>query len=242
MIKITISEKRNPLVQRVSISENTTISTWGAIKVNKSDFFPSSFQIKTDSLVIYIDPIEVTTTAKADYILITHSHPDHLSLPDIRKLAKPDTKIICSKSVLKRMKGIGNEVHVMNASDSLKLNGIDILATPAYNTKPVFLWIKAHPKSKGNIGFILTTDSGIKIYHSGDTDYIAEMDRIANVDVALVAIGGDKLTMNEAEAAAIVNHIRPKQVIPMHYELRGGENIAKFRSLVDEAIMVTALE
>ncbi|HEX3007617.1 MAG TPA: hypothetical protein VHO90_08385 [Bacteroidales bacterium] len=35
-------------------------------------------------MIVYIDPIEVTAIEKADYIFITHSHPDHLSINDIK--------------------------------------------------------------------------------------------------------------------------------------------------------------
>ena len=242
MVKITVSEKRNLKPMEIKIGENTTLKTWGTIKVNKSHFFPSSFQIKSGEKNIYIDPVEIDPSEKADYILITHSHPDHFSLTDIKKILKPDTKIICSKSVSKKLKGFNISIHILGTGDTLKLEGLNLTSTAAYNTKSVFLWIKAHPKSKENIGFILTLDNGLRIYHAGDTDCIPEMHEITNIQLALIPIGGDNLTLNEEEAAMIVNQIKPEIAVPMHYEIKNRENLLKFRSLVDVAIQVIELE
>jgi L-ascorbate metabolism protein UlaG (beta-lactamase superfamily) len=242
MVKITVSEKRSLKSKEIEIGDNTTLKTWGTIKVNKSHFFPSSFQIKSGEKVIYIDPIEIDPSEKADYILITHSHPDHFSLTDIKKILKSDTKIICSKSVFKKLKGFNNSIHILGTGDTIKLEGLNLTATAAYNTKSVLLWIKAHPKSKGNIGFILSLDNGLRIYYAGDTDYISEMLDIKNIQLALIPIGGDNLTLNEVEAAMIVNQIKPKIAVPMHYEIKNRENLKKFRSLVDRAIQVIEFE
>ncbi len=239
MIKISVSEKRIPVVKQVSIAENTTISTWGAIKVNKSHFFPSSFQLKTDRLVVYIDPVEVGENAdKADYILITHGHPDHLSEKDIFQLKKPSTKIICSNGAAKKLKKAGTELIIVKPNDTLSFNNFQIEAVPAYNTKNVFLWIKAHPKSNENVGFILTVNDSLKVYHTGDTDYIPEMDKITDIDIALIAIGGDNLTMNEEEAAQIINKIKPRKVFPMHYEIKDIQKLERLRALIDRSIEV----
>lgn len=241
MVKVTTSEKRNPTLQQVTIGENITLTTWGAIKVNKSHFFPSSFQIKIDDKVIYIDPVGVDNTENADYILITHAHPDHLSIKNIKNLLKDNTKIICSKGVLKKLKNITHKIQVVVPTDQLYFDDFNIEATSAYNTKSVFLWIKAHPKSKENVGYVLSLKNGMKIYHAGDTDFIPEMKELSDIDIALVPIGGDKLTMNEEEAAEIVNEIRPKIAIPMHYEIQNHEELNRFESLVNEKTKVIKL-
>lgn len=242
MVKVTVSEKRKPIVQQVNVSENTFLTTWGSIKVNKSHFFPSSFLLKTGNKFIYIDPVEIDGTEKADYILLTHSHPDHFSIKDIKKILKPTTKIICSKGVFNKLKDIENKIIVVTPNDLLELEGFTLETVAAYNTKSVFLWIKAHPKPKENVGFILTLDNGIRIYHAGDTDYIPELENISNIHLALVPIGGDNLTMNEAEAAMIVNKIKPKKVVPMHYEIKDREDLEKFKLLVDKTIQIIELE
>ena len=242
MVKVKISEKRNPVPQQVALGENMTLTTWGTIKVNKAHFFPSSFQLKIGGKVIYIDPVEVGKTDKADYILITHAHPDHFSIKDIKKLLKAETKIVCSKGASKKLTDIENQIKIVKPKEQLRFEEFSIETTLAYNTKSVFLWIKAHPKSKENVGYVLTLKDGLRIYHAGDTDYIPEMKELSAIDVALVPIGGDNLTMNEEEAAKIINEIRPKIAIPMHYEIKRHEELDRFEALVDEKIKVIKLE
>ncbi len=242
MVKISVSEKRNPIPQQVDIGENITLKTWGTIKVNKSHFFPSSFQIKSNNDIIYIDPVEVDPLDKADYILITHSHPDHFSLTDITKLLKPETVIICPKGVSKKLKGITNDIRIVSPLEELRFEAFDINTIAAYNTRSVFLWIKAHPKSKGNVGYILTMNNNLRIYHAGDTDYIPEMKELKDIKVALVPIGGDNLTMNEEEAAKIINEVGPDMVVPMHYEVKNRDELKRFKSLVDKEIKVIEME
>ena len=242
MVKISVSEKRNSTSQQINMGENITLTTWGTIKVNKSHFFPSSFQIKTGDKVIYIDPVEVNSSEKADYIFLTHSHPDHFSIKDIQKVIKPETTIICSKGVSKKLKDFNNAVHIMRPEDTIDLDGMSCEATAAYNTKSVFLWIKAHPKSKENVGFVLTMEKGVRIYHAGDTDYIPEMKQLKNIQIALIPIGGDNLTMNEDEAARMINEIKPEKVILVHYEIKNREELNRFKNLVDQKIKVEELE
>ncbi len=242
MVKVSVSDKRNPVPQTIEFNENLKITSWGAIKVNKSDFFPSSFQIESGGKTIYIDPIETDTSGKADYIFITHAHPDHYSLKTIERIVKSETIFICSKEVSKKLSKKRYNIRLVVPGDRIEMGGINGEAVPAYNTKSVFLWIKAHPKSKQNVGYILTLADGIRIYHAGDTDYIPEMEKIKDVDIAMVPIGGDKLTMNIDEASKIVNKVRPKLVIPMHYELKNKADLTKFKSLVDKGITVTILE
>ncbi len=241
MVKIAISEKRNPTPQNYSFG-GAVITTWGAIRVNKSDFFPSSFQIIKEETVIYIDPVGIDSPKKADYILLTHSHPDHFSAKDIGKLVKPETVIVCPEGMLKKLTRYKHQLHVVKPKDRLKFEHILLEATPAYNTKSVFLWIKAHPRSKGNVGFVVTLDNDLRLYHTGDTDYIPEMQDLRDIDVAMVPVGGDNLTMNIAEAAKMVNEIGPKLVLPMHYEIGKKGNLSLFENLVKEGIEVVALD
>ncbi len=242
MVKVSVSDKRNPVPQTIQFNENLKITTWGAIKVNKSDFFPSSFQIVSEGKTIYIDPVETSTSEKADYIFITHAHPDHYSVKTIERIVKPETIFICSKEVSKKLSRKGYTIRTVVPDSSIEADGINSEAVHAYNTKNVFLWIKAHPKSKQNVGYILTLGDDIRIYHAGDTDYIPEMEKIKDIDIVMVPIGGDNLTMNIDEASKMVNKIKPKQVIPMHYELKNKADLTKFKSLVDQDITVTIFE
>lgn len=84
----------------------------------------------------------------------------------------------------------------------------------AYNLKrgrtPGTLW---HPKGIG-VSFILTIE-GKMIYHTGDTEFIPEMQQFGPVDLALLSIGGS-FTMSVDEAVQAAKAINPKIVIPIH--------------------------
>jgi L-ascorbate metabolism protein UlaG (beta-lactamase superfamily) len=98
-------------------------------------------------------------------------------------------------------------------------------AVPAYNLEPLFLWLVAHPKSDQNVGYVLEV-AGKRIYHSGDTAHVPELDALRDLDLALVAVGGQPPdSMDAAAAAALVHAIKPKLAVPMHYPL--GKGIAE---------------
>ncbi|WP_340066823.1 MBL fold metallo-hydrolase [Ascidiimonas aurantiaca] len=236
MVKVTVSEKRNPVPQKLKVNEQMEVTTWGAIKVNKSHFFPSSFQIISGEEIIYIDPVETGNSEKADYIFITHAHPDHFSLKTLKEISKPETVFIVSKGVSRKLSKLKNTVKEVEPGDVIDIGDIQCLSVAAYNTKSVFLWIKAHPKSKKNVGYILTFKNNTRIYHAGDTDYIPEMSDLKDITIAMIPIGGDNLTMNMEEAAKMVNKIKPDIVIPMHYELKNENYASRFQSMIEKGI------
>jgi len=88
--------------------------------------------------------------------------------------------------------------------------GLTVEAVPAYNTNKAF-----HPRSNGWLGYVVTLSTGVRVYHSGDSDAIPEM-RALKVDVALMPCGGT-YTMTAAEMAAAANGFKPKVLIPMHW-------------------------
>ncbi len=157
----------------------------------------ASFKLKAGDKTIYIDPWKVKK-GEADLILITHSHFDHLSPDDVRRIQKKDTVIIATKDSASKLKG-----------DNVDIDDMQIQAVPAYNIGKNY-----HPKTNGWVGFVITL-GGKKIYHAGDTDAIPEMKRVS-VDTALLPIGGT-YTMTADEAAQIANEFGPKLVVPMHW-------------------------
>ena len=236
-INIAASGQRMDNPQHLNFENDIAITTWGAITINKVEFFPSSFQVKFADKNLYIDPVEIATNEKADYIFITHSHPDHLSLSDIRRILKRETKLVCPKSVGKKVKELDCQIMTVKPGEHMDLIDMQCDAVPAYNTKPVFLWLKAHPKSKEYIGYILTMGD-VRLYHAGDTDNLPELSRIRDIDIAFIPIGGDNLTMNIDEAAQLANAIKPKTVIPMHFEPRKSKDLQQFRNLLSDSIEV----
>lgn len=169
----------------------------------------ASFKI-TGEKIIYIDPWKLQKNSeKADIILITHPHFDHLSKEDVNIIKKDGTVIVTAAECAKELAGIVKELKVIKPGESIKVENIGIKGVHAYNINKKF-----HEKSKGWLGFIIEIN-GEKLYHSGDTDNIPEMEKI-EADIALLPIGGT-YTMTPKEAAEAAEKMKTKVVIPMHY-------------------------
>jgi L-ascorbate metabolism protein UlaG (beta-lactamase superfamily) len=156
--------------------------------------------------IIYIDPWKIKNGQKADLILISHTHHDHLSPADIKKIQKEETVIIASSDAASQLSG---DVRVLKPGQEVTVHGITVQAIPAYNIGKAY-----HPKASQWIGFLLTVE-GKTIYYGGDTDLIPEMQRI-RADIVILPVGGI-YTMTAKEAAEAVNLIRPEIAIPIHY-------------------------
>lgn len=152
---------------------------------------------------IYFDPWNLSgVLPPADIILVTHEHHDHYSEADIRMISKPGMKVVAPmKTAL--------VTDIVKPGEKVLINGIEIMAVPAYNIGKVF-----HPKNSSSAGFIITMD-GKKIYHAGDTDRIPEMMDI-KTDIAFMPSGGT-YTMTPKEAALAAHDVGAKVAIPIHW-------------------------
>ena len=172
----------------------------------------SSIKINKEK-IIYIDPFHIKENYKdADIILITHSHYDHFSKEDIEKVKRADTKIYVTEDYVENARQLGffeNEIIGVKPYQTYHEGDIEINTVPAYNVNKQF-----HPKENNWVGYILKID-GISYYIAGDTD-ITEENKKIKCDVAFVPVGGT-YTMTAKEAAELVNNIKPKVAIPIHY-------------------------
>ena len=170
-----------------------------------------SFRIDGEGLVIYLDPYKLKEGPKADLILITHDHQDHASPADVARIQKPDTVIVTIAKAAEKLTG---EIKTVKPGDELKVKGVKIKAVPAYNVNKFRSpGVPFHPKEAGNVGYVITV-KGVRIYHTGDSDFIPEMKGLAP-DVALLPVSGTYvMTAEEALEAAAAIH--PKVAIPMH--------------------------
>ena len=197
----------------------------------------ASTLIEAAGKVIYLDPakpVKFEGMPKADLILITDIHGDHMDPDAIQQISKNDTEIISSAAVAQTVttaKPIGN-------GESKTWGAWTIEAIPAYNLKrgpaPGKLF---HDKGRGN-GYVLTY-GGKRFYFSGDTEGVPEMRALKNIDVAFVCMNLP-YTMPPEEAADAVKAFHPKIVIPYHY--RGSDLIVFQKALQGTGIEVRLLD
>ncbi|MFX0059601.1 MAG: MBL fold metallo-hydrolase [Candidatus Hodarchaeota archaeon] len=195
------------------------------------------FKIKMFSgRIIYLDPYQLKKEEeKADIIVSSHTHGDHFSESDIKKIWREDTILIGPESISDSLKKFHGEP--IKIGHSFDYKDLSIQLVPAYTFKKV-----THPKGNGWAGTIIES-AGKSVYHAGDTERIPEMKELAkrNITVALLPCGGT-YTMDFEEATDAALDIKPEIVIPMH---NWGKSLKKFEELMakkDPTIKVEILE
>lgn len=176
-----------------------------------------SLSINIDDKWIYVDPVtdkvppvtDYTTMPKADYILITHEHGDHLDAKAIEQLTKEGTTLIVNP---RSSEILGGKGEVMRNGDNKEISTWKVDAVPAYNTSADKQ--KFYPKGRDN-GYVLTIE-GLRIYIAGDTEPIPEMQNIKDIDVAFLPCNLP-FTMTPEQLAEAAKTIRPKVLFPYHY-------------------------
>lgn len=177
-----------------------------------------SVRMKIGDKWLYVDPVsngvapatDFTAMPKADYILVTHEHFDHLDSLAIRQLTKDETTLIVNPKSHEFLGGIGEAMkngEKKNLSKIIKLN-----AVPAYNTTKEKL--QFHPKGRDN-GYVLTIE-GFCIYVAGDTEETPDMKKMGNVDVAFLPCNLP-YTMSVEQMVNAAKTIKPKVLFPYHY-------------------------
>jgi L-ascorbate metabolism protein UlaG (beta-lactamase superfamily) len=170
-----------------------------------------SFNNKT----FYVDPFSklanYATLPKADVIVITHEHRDHLDIAAIEKIRTEKTKVVLTETGARQLPG-GT---VMKNGDVQIVEGVTIEAVPAYNivhkrdTGEPF-----HPKGAGN-GYVMTFGDK-QVYVAGDTENIPEMAGLKNIDIAFLPMNLP-YTMTPEMTAAAAKMVQPKILYPYHY-------------------------
>jgi L-ascorbate metabolism protein UlaG (beta-lactamase superfamily) len=214
-----------------------SISFTGPVYMNwfgvyKSDFMPFSMKIEFDTLIVFVDPVYVDDTEKADLIFITHRHIDHCNTPDIQKLVKEGTQIMGPEPIARKLKDY--KINTVLVDDQVKLGRIEYEVVEAYNTRSGI-----HKKGSSSVGYVISMDS-VRVYIAGDTDLIPEMRELKDIDLAVLPIGVGKTAMDPASAAKAAKLIRPKLVVPVHYIL-GSEATDQFIRHMNTEIEVRLL-
>lgn len=183
---------------------------------------------------IFTDPYsqvaDYSNLPKANVILATHEHYDHLDPQALEAIRAPETLLVLNPAGARQ---IGSGITMRNG-DTLSISGFHIEAVPAYNLvhkredgQPY------HPKGTGN-GYILTFGN-TRIYIAGDTENIPEMKAVKDIDIAFLPMNLP-YTMTPEMVADSARTIQPRIVYPYHY---GNTNVKK---LVDLLKMEKSIE
>ena len=186
-----------------------------------------TLMISFGNKIIHIDPVsqyaDYTKLQKADMILITHEHPDHLDLKAIEMIKSGNTSIVATENVARQLPGS----IVLRNGDEKTIMGLKIEAVPAYNLVNMRSpGVPYHAKGIGN-GYILTL-SDKRLYIAGDTENIPEMKSLRNIDIVFLPMNLP-YTMTPEMVADGVRALRPKIVYPYHY---GKTDVSKLIDLL----------
>src|SRR5580693_7258974 len=203
----------------------TFTTSAGDVKI--TPLFHASTLIEAGGKIIYLDPAQpakFTGAPKADLILITDIHGDHMDPASIAEISKAGTDILAPPAVVATVttaKPIAN-------GETKTWQGWTIEAIPAYNlTRGPSPGKFFHDRGRGN-GYVLSY-GGVRFYFSGDTEGVPQMRALKNIDVAFVCMNLP-YTMPPEEAADAVKAFHPKIVIPYHYH---GSDLAVFQKALE---------
>ncbi|NWF92825.1 MAG: metal-dependent hydrolase [Syntrophaceae bacterium] len=183
--------------------------------------------VSPNGVVIYLDPFlsgnpktppELKTVEKADLILVTHGHADHVG--DTLAIAeKTNAKIVVIPELGRYLtrKGAKNVVG-MNKGGTYTSHGMAITMVHALHSSSI---------TEGDqviyagdpAGFVIRFENGFTVYHAGDTGLFGDMKLIGEIykpDLSLLPIGSH-FTMDPREATYAAKLLGSKYVIPMHY-------------------------
>ncbi len=165
--------------------------------------------------IIHVDPVsdmaDYGKLPKADAILITHEHGDHLDAKAIELVRTDKTQIVLTEACAAKIKG----GMVMKNGDVKTVAGIQIKAVPAYNIKHLRAEGQPfHPPGRGN-GYILTCGD-TRVYVAGDTENIPEMKTLQGIDCAFLPMNLP-YTMTPEMTADAAKSFKPKILYPYHF-------------------------
>lgn len=166
--------------------------------------------------VIHVDPwsqfADYGRLPKADLVLVTHEHPDHLDAKAITQIRTDSTVVLATARCTDQLKGA---IGIMRNGDERSVKGIGVRAVPAYNiVHKRAPGAPYHPKGEGN-GYVLTLGSR-KLYIAGDTENTPEMKGLEGIDIAFLPMNLP-YTMTPEMVADAATAFRPKLLYPYHY-------------------------
>ncbi|HUJ19789.1 MAG TPA: MBL fold metallo-hydrolase [Nitrospirota bacterium] len=189
----------------------------------------SSLMMRFSGKTLYVDPYsrlaDYAKLPKADLILITHEHQDHLDLSALEAIRTSDMAVILTGTAAEKLPG-GT---VMKNGEVRAVLGITIEAVPAYNLvhkrangEPF------HPKGQGN-GYVLSLGDK-RVYIAGDTENTPEMKALKSIDIAFLPMNLP-YTMTPEMVADAAKAFKPHVLYPYHY---GDTDTSRIVSLLSD--------
>ncbi|HPC74932.1 MAG TPA: MBL fold metallo-hydrolase [Syntrophales bacterium] len=179
--------------------------------------------------IIHVDPwtelADYRKFPKADLILITHEHRDHLDLKAIETVRTPKTVVAAPEAAARQIR----DAVIMRNGDTKTLGGFTVEAVPAYNIVHMRSpGVPYHPKGVGN-GYIIRFDFR-RVYIAGDTENTPEMKALTNIHTAFLPMNLP-YTMTPEMVADAAKAFRPKILYPYHY---GKTDVSKLTALLKD--------
>jgi L-ascorbate 6-phosphate lactonase len=163
-------------------------------------------------LPVFIEPEDLDV----DVFITTHSHDDHADPETIRRISKENTTFVGpfdSMKVYCRCGVSESACRLIHPGETIALSGSTTMqATFALPTDSTDL---------NHTGVLLQFGNGIRFFNSGDTAYAERLAALLpkDVDICTICINGGFHNLSAAQAAAIVHAVRPRVVIPCHYDM-----------------------
>jgi len=176
----------------------------------------ASLMIEAGNHVLFTDPLstaaDYSAFPKADIILVSHEHVDHLDKKALALITGSKTKTIVSRSC----KGMVDNTLVMTNGETQTFGDFKIEAVPAYNIVNTRSdGVAYHAKGDGN-GYVINY-GGKRIYVAGDTEHIPEMSNLKKIDIAFLPIGLP-YNMTYQMAAEAARSFMPTILYPYHFD------------------------
>ena len=199
-------------------------------------FGQSTFKIHIDKQVVLMDPwfnsnpvapLKASEVGKVDVITVSHGHVDHFG-DTMEIMGNSTAKLVCTPDIswyvdLRGFPRASGRNLPLGHGGTINIDNVGITMVKAVH--PSALYAEEWPVRRiyypdgGAVGYVVTTADNVAIYHAGDTDIFMDMQLIGkrhDLDYALLPVGG-RFTMDYKAAVDACDLLKPKAVIPIHY-------------------------
>ena len=239
MVVLPISDLQR-LQKRASGAVTGTLTWWGHSTSTWQDsgttvLFDPVLTARLGHLRRVRGPIPPLDAARADVILVSHLHADHTHLPSLRLIPAPAVLIAPagSRRLLKPIMMHGVRLREVEPGDLAEFGGLQIRVLAADHDGRR---LPGSPHRGPALGYLV--DGTRRCWYPGDTGPNIALDEVANVDIALMPVGGWGPTLGQGhldaeQAAQVVRRTQPDSVVPVHWGTWWPMGLPQRPSLID---------